>query len=154
MKFATIFRSLAAEKVRYCVLGRTAAVYYGLQVVTMDIDIILSSDRANTMRFFKALRRMGATFQLPSTMEMELFESQKVSRFMIGDLVLDVLKWQEGFSTASWTRVRKARYLGTTVRIADLHDLIQTKSQTPRRKDKADVRALQKILINQKETRK
>ena len=60
--------------------------------------------------------------------------------------MLDVLKWQEGFSKVSWTRVKKVRYHGVMVRIADIHDLIQTKAQTPRRKDKTDVRALTKLL--------
>jgi hypothetical protein len=146
MTFQKLFRALQSAKVEYCVIGRTAAVYYGLNVVTMDVDIILALVPGNSLRFFKALKQLRAISDLPAKMEMDLFETQKVTRFKIGDLAIDVLKWQEGFSNASWPRVKKVRYRGVTVRIAHLHDLIETKSHTGRRKDRADVRRLQKIL--------
>lgn len=146
MTFEKIFRALQSEKVLYCILGRTAAYYYGLRVVTEDVDIVLASTPGNAVRFFKALKKLRVISRMPDQMELQLFESQKVSRYCIGDFRLDVLKWQEGFSQASWVRVRKVRYRGVTVRIADLHDLIQTKSHTGRRKDRADVRALSKLL--------
>lgn len=146
MTFKTVFRAFSSAKVQYCMLGRTAAAFYGLNVTTMDVDILLMAGRANTLRFFRALKKLGVISKLPPKQEMELFESQKVARFRIGDLMLDVIKWQEGFSREAWRRVKKARYLGVTVRIADLHDLILTKEQTPRAKDKEDVQALRELL--------
>lgn len=146
MTFQKIFRAFQSAKVEYAMIGRTAAVYYGLSAVTFDVDIVLALVPGNALRFFKALKHLRVISQLPSKMEMDLFESQKVTRFGIGGLTIDVLKWQEGFSKASWRRVKKVRYRGVTIRIAHLHDLIETKSGTGRRKDMADVRQLRKIL--------
>lgn len=146
MKAVDIFRALAQAKVKYCLLGRTAAVFFGLPVVTFDIDILIDRGEANARRLFKALCKLKAVSAMPNSMELELFLSSKVTRYSVGALMLDVLKWQDGFSKTSWARLNKMKYHGVTVCIADLHDLIQTKSQTPRRKDKADVRALEKLL--------
>lgn len=153
MTFVGFFKALASENVQYCMLGRTAAFIYGLPVTTVDVDILLAVKPGNALRFFRALKKLKVISQLPNKMELELFETQKVTRFRIGDFALDVLKWQEGFSEASWRRVRRVRHGGVTVRIADLHDLIETKAQSPRRKDQADVRALRKLLKAEKSQR-
>ena len=153
MTIGTFFRALEKARVRYCLIGRSAAVYYGLTAVTFDIDILLARGVANVKRFFKALRCLRVRSDPPSKLELELFLSEKVTRYEIDGRLFDVLKWQDGFCASAWPRVKKVPYRGVTVRIADLRDLIQTKAQTPRRRDKADVRALTRILRSKEAAR-
>ncbi len=141
-----LFRELEAARVKYAVIGRTAAVFFGVDVMTYDVDIILDRPVSNVKRLYRALLKLKAVDRMPSTREIELFLSEKVTRFRVGLFVLDVLKWQDGFPKSAWKRVRKKRYGGVLFCVAHLHDLIETKSQTGRPKDASDVRRLKKIL--------
>ena len=67
--YEEVFRALNKAKVDYVVFGGVAAILYGVQRTTMDLDIMTNMLPQNIDKLFSALKKLGYKTRLPISVE-------------------------------------------------------------------------------------
>lgn len=156
-----IVRALEAAGVRYVVIGGWAAVTYGVDRATFDLDIVVEAEARNASALAEALRVLGARRDLGAGMSEELSLHEPGSllasplRAITGHGPLDVLSAVPGGGTYADLRsdARRAAFAdGTSFVVASKRDLERTKEAVadeadPARgdRDRLDLEALRAL---------
>jgi hypothetical protein len=140
------FAALERRGVEYVLIGGLAAVLHGSAVVTNDADICPSRARENLERLSVALRDLHARIRTPTDPDGVAFacEPALLERVQMLNLQTDAGNFDIAFEPAGFTGyddlVQGAETFdidGILVRVAALRDVIRSKENANRAKDRA-----------------
>lgn len=135
--------------VKFMLVGGHAAIYYGVNRNTGDLDILIEPTQENGLRLLTALKTMG--LETPEIDPRE-FEGNLVLSFGLEPDAVDILNNTPGIEFSSaFQNANIMSFSGLNVPIIDIKDLIRNKEllQRPGEKsllDKYDAEVLKKIL--------
>jgi predicted nucleotidyltransferase len=157
--FESIMAALAAQDVRFLVVGGMAVVAHGHGRLTHDLDLVIDLERDNILRTFAALASLGYQPRVPVTAENFADPAQR--RFWIDEKNMTVLNLYSDqlratpvdlfvtepfdFATA-YERAHLTEIDGVPFRFVDLATLIAMKEAAGRAVDLDDVRHLRLLL--------
>ena len=142
-------KSLIECHVKFILIGGHAAIYYGVNRNTGDLDILIEPSIENGLRLITALKKTG--LEVPEISPAE-FQSKLVLSFGLEPDAVDILNYTPGIEFSSaYANAVEAVFSGINLRIIDIRDLIKTKESLQRhgeksQLDKYDVEVLKKIL--------
>ena len=158
MNFQQFFEALAQDGIDYVLVGGLAVSLHGVVRGTMDVDIAMSMDDANVVRFIALARRTGLNPSIPASID-ELGNAAQLDRWfqdkgMIAfslresapaGLVVDVLvRPRVAFETLRARSITKP-FGAVGIRIASIADLIELKTGTGRSIDAFDIAQLSQL---------
>ena len=141
-----MLQCLAAEGVKFLLVGAYALAFHGFPRATMDMDLWIMPSPENAEATLRALRRFGAP-----TQDLSVEELQKGNIiFQIGvaprriDLMTGVsgLEFNQAYQHALEAVLEG---VGAPVRVLSVQDLIKNKKALGRAKDLADVEFLESL---------
>lgn len=147
-----IFQILGRHDVDYVVIGAMAAILQGVALTTtLDVDVTASVDVDNRERLAAALREMDARLRVPDPeesvelpLDARMLASATVMTFITRLGPFDVLFDPAGAPPYEELRGRahELERSGTSIRVADIRDVVSMKQATGREKDAAHLRVL------------
>jgi hypothetical protein len=139
--------------VNYVIIGGHAAIYYGVNRNTGDLDVLIEPSSINGKKLISALKSLD--LQLPEIAEDE-WASNLVLSFGFEPDAIDILNYSPGltFSDVHQNAVSITQE-NVQVPIIDIRDLIRNKEALNRKGEKAhldkyDVEVLKKIIQKKK----
>lgn len=153
-----IFAALAAEQVRYLVVGGVAVVLHGHPRFTADLDLVVALDHDNVLSAVRALASLG--YQPRAPVPAEQLADAESRRAWVEDKGLTVFSmWSPRFSATEVDLFVEEPFpfeeaydrrvqvdLGTTrLTVASLQDVLALKREAGRPRDLEDIAALEAI---------
>jgi hypothetical protein len=144
-----LLKSLLQFDVKFILIGGHAAIYYGVNRSTGDIDILVEPTRQNGQRLLDALKAMG--LDVPD-MDLAEFESELILSFGLEPDAVDILNFTPGVDfNSAFQNAQHVPFAEIKVPIIDIRDLINNKEKLQRKGaksllDKYDAEILKKIL--------
>lgn len=155
--------SLADNGVAFIICGGMAAVYHGVERMTMDLDISLDMVPENIHRFLKTARDLGLVPRAPVPAD-SLLDPETVKGFIRDKNArvftfwdpqspyrqIDVFLTDDQAYSLLKDHTVAAKVDGRTVRVLSMEKLLELKRriQNPRDKDRLDIEALRRIIGN------
>ncbi len=136
-----LFAALEKNKVKYVIIGGVAAILHGVPRMTGDIDIFIDTSRDNALCMLNTLADLGY-----ETTELVTPDGLVAVKFLIFEngIKIDVMLDIPGLDFATAWANRETMYAGKqSFYIISKVDLITSKLASGRKKDLADVAALQ-----------
>lgn len=150
-----LLKCFLESHVNFILVGGHAAIYYGVNRNTGDLDILIEPTRENGQRLLGALRKMG--LEIPE-IEASEFESDLVLSFGLEPDAVDILNNTPGIEfNSAFQNANIMTFAGLNIPIINIEDLIKNKELLQREGeksllDKYDAEVLKKIQKkNQKE---
>lgn len=150
-----ILRALSRRRVRYILIGATAARLHGFPRVTSDADITPAADTTNLKRLASALRDLRARVYTQAVPEGLPFscDAETLSRAELWNLVTDAGRVDlvfrpsgtEGYDDLTRAAVTYEAF-GVEVRAASLKDILRSKRASNRPQDQQDAVILEQML--------
>ena len=147
-------KSLLKHHVKFILVGGYAAIYYGVNRNTGDLDILIEPTAENGILLIAALKENG--LDVPEIFPEE-FERELVLSFGLEPEGVDILNFTPGleFKSAYENSIEET-FSGLGIRIIHIRDLIRNKEQLQRKGeksflDKYDVEVLKKIQKSKEE---
>jgi hypothetical protein len=141
--FKELLELLNSHKVDYLVVGSYALAFHGAPRFTGDIDLFVSPDTSNAKRILEALREFG--FGSLNLSEADFTSPDNVIQLGVPPVRVDIMTSLTG---VSWERANSNKVKGsfdkTTIYLISREDLIANKAALGRKKDLADIEALDK----------
>lgn len=153
MFIQTVIESLNQHKVNYALVGGYAVALHGAIRGTVDIDLVISLDRAQFSKLEQAMTSIGLTPRLPVTAE-EVFSFREEyirNRNLIAWSFYNLANPLEVVDILITEDVREMQTVTMTVGkqkivVASIKDLITMKRKAGRPQDLEDVKALERLL--------
>jgi hypothetical protein len=148
-----LLRALKKRDVKFLIIGEHAAIYYGVNRNTGDLDILIEPSRINGRKLVAALNDLD--LEIPTFEEGE-FESNLVLSFGLEPDAVDILNYTPGIEFEdAYARSISTSFSGIDVRMIDIRDLIKNKEALNRsgeksHLDKYDIEVLKRIVQNKK----
>ena len=143
-----MLQCLAAEGVRFLLVGAYAMAAHGYPRATMDIDIWVMPSPDNAAATLKALRRFGAALHGLSVDDLQ--EDDTIFQIGVAPRRIDMITGASGLQfEEAFTRSVKVDIDGIEVHIPSVDDLIRNKRASGRTKDLADAEALDALKISE-----
>ncbi len=136
--------ALGAEKVRFQLIGMSAAVLQGVPVATVDVDLWLDLPARQYMRAVNLAVRQGATMIRNTVVELE--------DGTLVNFIFDVTGLDD-FAT-EFRRARKLKFHGSEVPVMPLESIRKSKSVIMRAKDTAHIHYINETLRASKANRR
>ena len=157
-RFEPLFAALNAAGARYVVVGGVATVLHGYPRLTVDVDLIVDFEPAETQKVMEVLTSLAYQPLAPVAAETFADPRQRAAwRAGKGMQVFSLWNREDPLLTVDlfvehpidfgelWERSEIVSLRGTTVRIAALADLIRLKRLAGRPQDLEDIRQLEEI---------
>jgi hypothetical protein len=144
-----LLRNLLEFNVKFILIGGHAAIYYGVNRNTGDIDILVEPTKENGQRLLDALRKME--LEIPKIAPEE-FQSELVLSFGLSPDAADILTFTPGIEfNSAFRNAQIIDFSGLKIPVIDIKDLIKNKESLQRKGeksllDKYDAEVLKKIL--------
>ncbi len=138
--------ALRSARIKFLVVGLSAAALQGAPVVTRDVDLWVSD--VGSEKFLAVLKRFGATYVPPVGLNPPMIVGKRIEFF---DLVVSV-QGLDGF-VAEYERALEIKVGTTKVRVLPLDRIIASKRAVNRPKDRAVLPVLEDVLRTIKEAR-
>jgi predicted nucleotidyltransferase len=144
-----LLKSFLDHHVKFILIGGHAAIYYGVNRNTGDLDILIEPTRENGQKVLSALQKIG--LEVPDILLAE-FEEKLVLSFGLEPDAVDILNYTPGIEFQSaFNNSQIIDFSGLKIRIIDIRDLISNKENLQRQGeksllDKYDAEVLKKIL--------
>jgi len=164
--YEEVFLALNKAKINYAVCGGAAVVMLGFARLTVDLDLIVSLEKANLNKLYDALLRLGYKTRVPI----------KKNEFIQRDILIKLAKEKNmkvmsffhpkdafktvdiGVNLPNVAQILKRKKIIKTgnlnIPVIFIDDLIKMKAVLARPKDKIDVENLKIIKQRQNEKRK
>ena len=143
-----MLQCLAAEGVRFLLVGAYAMAAHGYPRATMDIDIWVMPSPDNAAATLKALRRFGAALHGLSVDDLQ--EDDTIFQIGVAPRRIDMITGASGLQfEEAFTRSVKVDIDGIEVHIPSVDDLIRNKRASGRTKDLADAEALEALKTSE-----
>jgi hypothetical protein len=140
--YKDMLQVLAAEKVKFLLVGAYALAAHGYPRATMDIDIWIMPSPGNAAAVMRALERFGAPLRELSAsdfqMEGVIFQVGVAPRRIDILTTVDGLNFDDAFAHSTVVEIE-----GIEIHIPSIADLIINKRASGRTKDLADVEMLE-----------
>lgn len=158
LRTTDIFAALNAAGVKYLVVGGVAAVLYGVNRFTWDVDLAVKLTPANLEHLAKALERMGFMPRVP--VPIHGLANPKLRKTWVEQKGMKVYSFIERKSPPrvvdvmvtplrNFDQVYRRRVTvqahGVSVPLVPVHLLVQMKQAAGRPEDILDIRALQQL---------
>jgi len=154
-----ILRTLSKRRVRYVLVGATAARLQGFPRLTADADIAPANDPRNLTRLAAALRDLNArvyTDSIPDGLPFSC-DSETLLRANLWNLVTDAgrvdLVFKPSGTEGYDDLIRSAltyKVFGVEVRAASLEDILRSKLASDRPQDQQDAIVIKEMLKRRK----
>jgi hypothetical protein len=142
--YKDMLRSLAAENVRFILVGAYALAAHGYPRATMDIDIWVMSSPENADAVIRALSRFGAPLQ--NLTKEDLLTAGTIFQIGVAPRRIDIITAASGLQfEPTYRNSIPLNIEGIEVRIPSIDDLILNKKATGRTRDLADAEALESL---------
>lgn len=144
-----LLKAISAHEVKFILIGGHAAIFYGVNRNTGDLDILIEPTSRNGIRLINALKSID--LEVPEIAPEE-FERKLVLSFGLEPDAVDIINYTPGLDFEStYENAVLIEFSGIRLRMIDIHDLIKNKEQLNREgekslMDKYDVEVLKKIL--------
>jgi hypothetical protein len=144
-----LLKSLLAFQVKFILVGGHAAIYYGVNRNTGDLDILIEPTQQNGQRLLNALKSIG--LEVPD-IPLKEFETELVLSFGLEPDAVDILNFTPGIEfNSAFDKAHRVNFSELKIPIIDIRDLISNKEQLKRKGeksllDKYDAEVLKKIL--------
>jgi hypothetical protein len=140
----TITKAFAAERFEVVLIGNAAAAIEGAPVTTDDFDFMFRPTRGNFTKMKAVARRLGAAVSQPE------YPVSRFYRIMNNEegLQIDLMGVVDGVKSFESLRSRASRiFFGeASLMVANLADVIKSKRQAGRPKDKVVIPLLEETL--------
>jgi hypothetical protein len=141
--FLDLLTALNAADARYLLVGGHAVGFYGLPRATKDIDLWVEPTPDNAARVITALRAFGAP--LGGLSEHDLAAPGQGFRMGTPPFRIEILTEISGVAFAvAWPRRERAQVDGIPLPVIGRSDLLDNKRAAGRKRDLADVEALER----------
>jgi hypothetical protein len=137
---ARLIQSLGQEKIRFQIVGMTAAVYQGVMLNTMDTDIWVDLPTRQYVRLWNIIRSQGGS-ALSQTLY--VLADGKVVNFLFA--VTGLRKFAAEYQNALAVRLE-----GMPVKVLPLARILKSKKAIMRDKDVAHIPHIERVLKAQK----
>jgi predicted nucleotidyltransferase len=144
-----LLKSLLKHDVKFIIIGGHAAIYYGVNRNTGDLDILIEATAENGNRLLAALKAIG--LEVPDISSKE-FEERLVLSFGLEPDAVDILNYTPGIEFGlAYENAKEIDFSGVKTKIIDIRDLIKNKEHLKREGEKSlldqyDVEVLKKVL--------
>ena len=157
--FIELIEVLAANKVDFIICGGVACFLYGIDRITLDLDISVSFDKENILKLIESAKKIGLKPRVPEPIKNLLSEEKRKEwkekkDALVYTLISDnTLKQIDVFLRYHKTHeklkenARKMKIGGFDVLVSSIDDLIEAKLQVKplRFKDETDIDELKRI---------
>ncbi len=138
-----LYASFASHDVKYLVIAGVAAILYGVNRTTVNVDVLIEATPGNAEAALAALRELGLGTALLMTPEGLLSDAITIFEDV---LPVDIHTQAPGIDfEEAWDRRQVADVHGTPVNIAAVQDLIASNEAAGRPQDLEDVEVLRRI---------
>lgn len=142
MNTEKLLKLLKENHVKFVIIGATAFPVHGYSRATLDVDIFIEPETANSQRTLKALKEFGYDVS-DITVDDLLTKKILIRQYLVET---DIHPIVEGITFKQvWKNKVKAKFGKTFAWFASLDDLIKMKKSAPRTKDLEDLKYLLKI---------
>ncbi len=136
-----MLRCLAAENVKFMLVGAFALAVHGYPRATMDMDVWVMPSPENAEAVIRALGRFGAP--LHSISNADLQRDDTLFQIGVAPRRIDIITGATGLVfEETYARSESVDVDGLTIRVPSVDDLIINKTASGRLKDLADVEVL------------
>jgi hypothetical protein len=137
---------LEKHDVAYVLIGGFAVNYYGYVRTTQDFDILVMPSKENAQKTMVALKEFGFG---KAGISQKILELEGTAIHLgVEPNRIDVLTRIKGVSIATiFSHKKRIKYLGVSMNIIALPDLLRSKMVSKRPKDNADADELKKIAL-------
>ena len=142
--FAELLAEFASADVRYLIIGGYAVGFHDRPRTTKDIDLLLDSSEENLRRVTVGLQRFGA----PRSVVDDIVRASLDEIVWLGTppVRVDLLKSAPGVDfEEAYSRRQQSEFMGVSVSIISLEDLIASKRAADRDQDRLDVANLERV---------
>jgi hypothetical protein len=138
-----LLAALEAAKIRFLIVGGTAAVLHGVPMATVDTDVWVDLPVRQYVRVLEIGKRLGASILSGNVLGLR------------DDHRVDFLYRIDGLASfaTEWKRAVKLTWTGVHVRVLPLERVIRSKEASNRPKDLIQLPALRDYLACQKISR-
>lgn len=142
-------RALNTFSVKYLIIGGHAAIYYGVNRNTGDLDVLIEPTTENGHRLVKALRSLN--LELPEITDDE-WKANMVLSFGLEPNAIDILNYSPGLDfNEIFQNAIQINQDGINIPLIDIRDLLRNKEALNRsgeksHLDKYDIEVLKKII--------
>jgi hypothetical protein len=146
-------RALIKYNVKYLIIGGHAAIYYGVNRNTGDLDILIEPSIQNGHKLLQALKNLK--LEIPD-IDDEEWTSQLVLSFGFEPDAIDILNYTPGLQFNDvYENALKVNQDGIEINMIDIRDLIRNKESLNRvgekaHLDKYDIEVLKRIISKKK----
>ncbi len=146
-------KKLQKNEVKFLLIGGHAAIYYGVNRNTGDLDILIEPSIENGRKLISTLKEFK--LEIPD-IDLKEFESPMVLSFGFEPDAIDILNYTPGIE---FKQVYKNSILidfsGLKIQMIDIRDLVKNKQALKRKGEKSfldqyDLEVLKKIIENKK----
>ncbi|MFH1454262.1 MAG: DUF6036 family nucleotidyltransferase [Armatimonadota bacterium] len=142
--FKELLELFNANKVEYVIVGAYALALHGAPRSTGDIDILVGTDKINAERILKALNEFG--FGSLNLKVEDFTTPDNIIQLGVAPVRIDIITTITGVSTEDAFSGRIAdKYGDAPVYYLGLNEFIENKKALARKKDLADIEALDKL---------
>jgi predicted nucleotidyltransferase len=154
-KHVGLMKNLIGAKVDFIIIGGYSVIFHGYMRTTGDLDIWLKPDNSNKEKLISALAKTG--FDKEFLQQVASYDFTKHLAFSIWEEPLRV-DFLTIINLVSFEEAEKAKVIaetdGLNVPFIPLEQLVLSKINTGRLKDKADIEELQKIQEAKRNSKK
>ena len=146
-------KALNTFAVRYLIIGGHAAIYYGVNRNTGDLDVLIEATVENGHKLIKALQHLQ--LELPE-IEDDEWRSNLVLSFGLEPDAIDILNYSPGLNFSEiYQNAKEINQEGVVIPIIDIRDLLRNKEALNRSGeksylDKYDIEVLKRIIEKSK----
>ncbi len=144
-----LLKSLVSHKVKFIIIGGHAAIFYGVNRNTGDLDILIEPTAENGAKILSAFKDLK--LEVPEIVPNE-FEKNLVLTFGLAPDAVDIINFTPGIDfIPAFENALVTNFSDIEVRILDIRDLIRNKEALNRAGeksylDKYDAEVLKKII--------
>lgn len=147
--YKEMLQCLAAEKVKFLLVGAYALAAHGYPRATMDIDLWVMPSLENAEAVLRALRRFGAP--LHNITASDLQKDDTIFQIGIAPRRIDIITGASGLCfDEAFEHSSEILIEGIKINIPSLDDLIRNKKASGRTKDMADIEALKILKLSER----
>jgi predicted nucleotidyltransferase len=149
----SFLKALQNHDVKFLLIGGHAAIYYGVNRNTGDLDILIEPTAVNGLKLITTLTSLK--LEVPEILPQE-FESPLVLSFGFEPDAIDILNYTPGVEfNQVFNNSILVDFDGLKIHMIDIRDLIKNKEALKRKGeksllDKYDVEVLKKIILRKK----
>ncbi|HMZ59586.1 MAG TPA: hypothetical protein PL048_12465 [Leptospiraceae bacterium] len=158
MFYLDLFRDFQKNEIKYLVVGGLAVNLHGVPRMTNDVDVILSEEKENLVKFIESMRRLGYVPKLPVKADVLLddekiniwikdrnlkaftFYNTKDNYKVVDFLIVHPLNFAESYERKTVKSIDELE-----IHVVSYEDLITMKKSIGRPRDNQDINLLERV---------